>query len=335
MYTGNQFNERVKQIGFILLLLFLGCLIVDQLRYFISAFLGAFTLYMVLRRPHKRLAAKLKSVTWSTAILMTVTFVVLFVVGAGLFFLVYDKIGHFHPQTIINGVQNIHSTILEKFDFNIFSEDIIQKAISFVSNIIPGIISTTGNVLMNLIMMAFVLFFMLQRNDEFKASLENLFPVSEQSVDLMKKETNDMVVSNAIVIPLVMLGQGCLAALGYWITGAGDPILWGVITAFFGLVPVVGTGAIWVPLAINLLIGGNIWQAILLVAWGALVISSVDNLIRMIFMKKRANVHPLVTLLGIILGMNLFGFWGIIFGPFIISGFMMLLKIYKNEFLTA
>jgi len=143
-----------------------------------------------------------------------------------------------------------------------------------------------------------------------------------------------MVVSNAVGIPLIMIGQGLTAALGYWLFGAGDPIIWGILTGVFGLIPIIGTAGIWLPLSINLLLGGNIWQGIVLLIYGAGIIASIDNLFRMIFMKKYANVHPLITIFGIIVGMNLFGFWGIIFGPLILSGFLLLIKIYKDEFLS-
>jgi predicted PurR-regulated permease PerM len=105
-----------------------------------------------------------------------------------------------------------------------------------------------------------------------------------------------------------------------------------MMTGFFGLLPVVGTAGIWVPLSIELLVGGHIWQGIVLAIYGACIISSVDNCVRMIFLEKKANVHPLITLFGVIMGMNLFGFWGIIFGPLMISGLFLLCRIYAREF---
>jgi predicted PurR-regulated permease PerM len=125
-----------------------------------------------------------------------------------------------------------------------------------------------------------------------------------------------------------------VAALAYWFTGAGDPIVWGLLTGFFGLIPVIGTAGIWLPLAINLLIGDHVWQCVVLIIWGVCVVSTIDNVFRMVFLKKYANVHPLVALFGVILGVNLFGFWGIIFGPLVISGFLLLIKIFHKEFLT-
>lgn len=334
MYTGKQFNENIKQIGFILLILFLGCVIFDNLRYFFSSILGGFTLYMILRRPHQFMLKKGWGNTLTTSLLLIVTFLFLILALGSLLALIYSKLKQFHPQVIVDSLYNIHGSIMQRWGYNIFSEDIVQKALSAVGNVIPGIISATGNVVANVAMMIFVLFFMLQQSKAFEKGIEGILPISKESIQMLKTEVQNMVLSNAVGIPLIMLGQGVTAGVAYWFFNAGDPIVWGLLTGIFGLVPVIGTGGVWMPLAINLLIGGHIWQGIVLIIYGAFIISSVDNAVRMVFLKKKANVHPLVTLFGVILGMNLFGFWGIIFGPLLISGFMLLIKIYKKEFIA-
>lgn len=143
-----------------------------------------------------------------------------------------------------------------------------------------------------------------------------------------------MVISNAIGVPMIMLAQGSVAAFAYWFTGAGDPIIWGLLTSFFGLIPVVGTAAVWIPLSVNLLMGNHIWQGLALIVWGTCVVACIDNVVRIFFLNKYANVHPITALFGVIAGINLFGFWGIIFGPLVISGFLLLVKIFHYEFLT-
>lgn len=335
MYTGRLFNERVKQVGVLLLMLFLALLIIVEVKYFLSSILGSFTLYLILRTPHQKMLKKGWKNSWTTTILMIISFLIVVVIGGSIIGAIYDKLAYFRPQSVLDSIRHIHEVALQKWEFDIFSEDIMGKAIATIGNLVPTIISTTGNVIANLGMMAFLLFFMLYQSNEFEKGLENLVPLSTTSIALLKKETNNMVLSNAVGIPLIMLAQGVLAGVGYWLTGAGDPIIWGVVTGFFGLLPVVGTAGVWLPLSINLLIGGHVWQGIVLLIWGAVVVSGIDNLIRMVFLKKYANVHPLIALFGVILGINLFGFWGIIFGPLLLSGTLLLLKIYRKEFLSC
>ena len=333
MYEGKHFNENVKQIGFLLIIVFLACLIIGNLTYFISSILGGLTLYMVLRRPHRYLLKKGWNNTLSTIVLLLISAILLILLFGGLISVLYSKLKNFDPQTIVNGLLHIRNFVNEEWGYNILSEDVIQKSLSVLGSIVPNILSATGNVLANVIMMIFVLFFLLNESEAFEKKVEEFLPMSTESVKVLKNATYSTILGNAVGIPLIMLGQGFAAGLAYWLLNAGDPVIWGVLTGFFGLIPVIGTGGIWFPLAINMIVGGSIWQGIILIIYGVLVISYIDNVIRMVLLQKTANVHPLVTLFGIILGMRLFGFWGIIFGPLLISFFFLFAKIYKREFL--
>jgi len=335
MYTGKFFNERAKVIGFLLVLLALGCLIVYELRYFSSSLLGAFTLYIVLRKPHNYLLRKGWHNTLATVSLVVLTFLIIFIIGGGIAGVVYSKITDFNPQTILDNIRLFHDSTFEKWGYNIFPEDIVEKGVKWLGSALPGVLSATGNVIANVILMVFVLFFMLQDSRKFEQGITNFIPVSKENIRLLKKETYDMIISNAVGIPVIMLLQGVLSAFAYWFTGAGDPVIWGLLTAFAGLIPAVGTAVVWVPLAINLIIGGSIWQGVVLLIWGACIISLIDTGFRMVLLKKYANVHPMIPLFGVVLGINMLGFWGIIFGPLLLSGFLLLVKIFHSEFLTS
>ena len=333
MYTGRTFNERAKEIGFLLVLVSLACLIIYQLRYFMSSALGAFTLYMILRKPYRSLLAKGWNKTLSISVLLSLTFLVIVIIGGGITGVVYAKIRHFNPHSILESIKLVHDSLIQRLEYQFIPDDIVIQGVQWLGSILPSMLSATGNVIANVVLMIFVLLFMLQGSEKFEQGIESLLPFSNENIALLKKETNNMIISNAIGVPVIMMLQGSLAALAYWFTGAGDPIIWGLMTGFAGLIPAVGTGIIWLPLALNLLIGGNIWQSILLIVWGCCVISLVDNVFRMAFMKKFSNIHPLIPLFGVILGINMFGFWGIIFGPLVISVFLLLVKIFRCEFI--
>jgi predicted PurR-regulated permease PerM len=334
MHSGRQLNQVIKQVAFVIILVSVFILMVEKLNYFVSSFLGAFTIYMLLRKTHRKMLEKGWNRLLATIVLLTATILVLFVLGGIVFGAVFSELKGFQPQVVIDNVNSIHDNILEKTGYNIFSKNMVDEAIKSAGNFLPGIFSTAGSILTNGMMMIFLLFFMLQESRAMEIGIEDNLPLKKDSISMLKKEAQNMVVSNAIGIPVILIGQALTAGLSYWILGAGDPVVWGLLTGVFGLIPIIGTAGVWLPLSVNLLIGGFIWQGIVLIVYGALIISSVDNLIRMVFLKKYANVHPLVAIFGIILGMNLFGFWGIIFGPLVISGFMVLCKIYKKEFMT-
>ncbi len=334
MNSGKELNQIIKQVSFMILLVTILIVMITKLDYFLSSFLGAFTLYMLLRKTHRKMVEKGWKKTTTTITLLVATMLVIFVVGGAVFSAVYTEVKGFEPQIVIDNVNSIHDTVLEKTGYNIFSKDVVDGAINSLGNFLPNVFSTAGSILTNGMMMIFLLYFMFQDSRKIEKGIEDNLPLKKDSVNMLKRETQNMVVSNAIGIFVILIGQSIVAGLGYWVLGAGDPVVWGLLTGVLGLVPVIGTAGIWLPLAINLFIGGFIWQGVVLIAYGALVISSVDNVIRVVFLKKYADVHPLVAIFGIILGMNLFGFWGIIFGPLMISGFMVLCKVYKNEFLA-
>jgi predicted PurR-regulated permease PerM len=332
MYEGKLFNEKIRQIGFLLILTFLAGLIILELQYFAGALLGGFTLFILLRSPHRYLRSKGWTNSLATAFLMAAAFIFLVFMVGGLITLLYGKLKSFHPQFIMDGLHHIRGIIAERWGYDIFSQEVIQKTLTSAGNTIPGLISATGGVIANAVMLMFVLFFLLQQRVQFERGIEKFLPLSVTSIRLLKRSVHSMIITNAVGISLIMFGQAALAGLAYWVLDAGDPVIWGLMTGFFGLIPVVGTAGIWAPLSIELLIGGHIWQGIVLLIYGAGVVSSVDNVVRMVFLKKRANVHPLITLFGVILGINLFGFWGIIFGPLLLSGFFLLIRIYNREF---
>ena len=332
MYEGKHFNERIRQIGFLLVLIFLACLIIGELRFFASAMLGGFTIFMILRIPHIYLRKKGWSNGLTTVLLTFITLIFLFLLMGGLLSLLYSKIKTFGPNTVMTSLQDIRSIIIQRWHYDIFSATVIQKALSSIGNILPGLLSLTGNVVLNTVMMLFVLFFLLLQRTQFEQGLEAYIPLSPKSIGLLKSSVHSMVMMNAVGIPLILAAQAILSGLAYWILDAGDPVVWGLLTGLFGLVPIVGTTTIWLPLAIELLVEGHIWQGIVLLIYGVCVISIIDYGARMVFMKKKANIHPLITVFGVILGMKLFGFWGIIFGPLMVSGFFLLIQIYNTEF---
>lgn len=141
-----------------------------------------------------------------------------------------------------------------------------------------------------------------------------------------------MIRANAIGIPVLAIIQGVVATIGYWIFGVKDFALWGFLTGVFSMVPIVGSALIWAPLCIYLFAIDKTGKAIGLLLYAALLISNIDYVVRLTLLRKFMDVHPVITVFGVIVGLGLFGFWGVIFGPLLISYFVILIRIYMNEF---
>ena len=162
--------------------------------------------------------------------------------------------------------------------------------------------------------------------------LERFIPLKEENIDLLGNETKNIIKANAIGIPVLAIIQGIIATIGYWIFGVKDFGIWGFVTGVFSMVPIVGTAIVWLPLTLYFFsIGQNAYGWGLLI-YAVVLISNMDYVARLTILKKLLNVHPLITIFGIIIGLGLFGFWGLIFGPLLISYMIILVKIYINEF---
>jgi predicted PurR-regulated permease PerM len=110
--------------------------------------------------------------------------------------------------------------------------------------------------------------------------------------------------------------------------------MWFVATSLAAMLPVVGAALIYIPLSVMFFVEGHTGKGIFLMLWGALLVGLIDNVIRFLLNKKLGDIHPLITVFGVIIGIQLFGFIGLVFGPLLISMFILLLRIYSSEFLV-
>jgi predicted PurR-regulated permease PerM len=158
-------------------------------------------------------------------------------------------------------------------------------------------------------------------------------PLHDDNVDRLGKEVNNMVLSNAIGIPLIAFLQGVVGLIGYLIIGVNEPWFWFVVTCITAMLPVLGAALAYVPLAIIFFANNQTTQGVIMLIYGFGIIGLVDNIFRFTLARKIGNVHPLITVFGVIVGLKIFGFIGLIFGPLLISLFILLVRIYSSEFI--
>ncbi|MDD4637219.1 MAG: AI-2E family transporter [Bacteroidales bacterium] len=333
---GKNQNVLMQQVLFLLLLIGLASLFIRELSFFVSSFLGAITCNVLLKRPFNTMVNRWK---WPKSLSAITLMVGVSLVIAAILWLLFNqvviKLSEIENFQITEGFDVIRQKTKEITGYNIIPEDIITKTATTLTGIVTDVFNTTYRVVANLFMMFFLLYFMITADDSYKNLFTDFLPLSDENRKMLTDESFNMIYANSIGIPLMMTVQGCFAILGYFIFGVGDPFFWGILTGFFSIIPIVGTTVIWLPLSIYMMATDNAWMGIGLIAYGGLVITNVDNLFRFILMKKIADVHPLITVLGVIFGLSLFGFWGIIFGPSLLSVFLLLVKTYRSEYIDT
>ena len=152
---------------------------------------------------------------------------------------------------------------------------------------------------------------------------------------MLASETKRIVKANALGIPLISIIQGLTATLGYFIFGVNEWALWGFLTGVFAFFPVVGTMLVWVPLVIYTYVSGHTGMAVGLGLYSIIITGNVDYIARVTLLRRLGNVHPVITILGVIVGLGLFGFVGLIFGPLLENYVVVFFDIYMNEFINT
>ena len=331
----NLFNKRILQVLVLLLIILIAVLLIGQLYIFIPGLLGGITLYILGRSYYFKLIFKNKWKKGWTAIMFILFYLVIISLPIYLSVnLVTPKINQIlkNQDRIVQKLQNMAENISAKTGIKVLSPDNIKTVTQKISGLVPMLLSGTATTLANLLMMFFLLYFLLVGGRDMEKNLHKIIPLKPHNVDILAGETKMMIKANALGIPIICIVQGVFASLGYWIFGMDDWGLWGFITGVFAFFPLVGTMIVWVPIMLYLFSQGFTWPAIGLGIYSLLVTGNVDYVARISFMKKIGNVHPLITVLGVIVGLDLFGFIGLIFGPLLISYFLILVKIYINEF---
>lgn len=327
--------NKIRQILFISSLVALGIIIATEMFFMLGAFLGALTLYVLMRNAMIHLVVDYKwKPTLAALVLMLISMILLVLPVAWLTSVVVDKVSPVmdDPKMIDRSFEQINNYLLSHLNINIFS----SKNIAIVNEKLMGIAQSTlgGTVSMlgNLALMYFMLYFMLTQVNDMELWLRRNMPLKHSNVSIVMKEIKQVIFSNALGIPIVAVVQGLAGMLGYFIFGSTEYLLMGVLTGICSVIPVVGALIIWLPLSIYEMSQGRTWPGIGIVLWGVVVIGSVDNVARFMLQKKMSDTHPLITIFGVIIGVNLFGFLGVIFGPLLLSIFILLVKVYIDEF---
>lgn len=301
----------------------------------LGAFLGAITLYVIMRNWMLKLVVDYKWKKWLAALTLIISSVIILVIPlAWITSVAINKITPIiqNPTQITAILEQIHQYLISKFNIDILNAENIKKINGQVVPYIQTILGGTLNGIGNVFFMYLMLYFMLVEIVSLESWLRNHLPFKQVNSNKFISEFRNLVYSNALGIPIVAFIQGLTGLIGYWIFGVQEFVLMGLLTAICSVIPMVGSMIVYVPLAIYMLSMGQTWQGVAVALWGFIAVGSVDNIARFMLQKRMSNVHPLITLFGVFIGINLFGFLGIIFGPLLLSMFLMLVRIYIDEF---
>jgi len=329
-------KERYQRYSLVGLILGLGVLLFMEMRPFLGGILGAITIYVLLRNQMLYLTEKKGWRRSLAAFLLLGEATLVFLIPISLAaWAIVIKLQNFNLDTtlIVEWAQHAANFIESKTGYNVLNTDNLMSAASYLPKFGQGLMGSISSLSINIVALIFVLYFMLISCRSFEKYIYSILPFTRQNKKRVLREIFLLVKSNAIGIPLLAIIQGVIAFVGYIIFKVPEPLIFGFVTCVATVIPIVGTALVWAPLALYMAVSGDWVNAIGLIIYALLVISNIDNLIRFMLQKQLADTHPLITILGVIIGLSLFGFMGIIFGPILISVFLLCVNIFKEQYL--
>lgn len=331
-------RQKYWRYSLFVLILGLGVTIFIELLPFLGGLLGAVTIYVLLRRQMWLLTERRGWRRSMAATLLVGEAVLFFLVPISL--IVWMVVARFQdvtldPQSLMAPLKHIALLVREKTGYDVWKESNLSSAMSYIPEMGQWLLRRIVSFGVNIVVLLFVLYFMLIGGLRMEAYCRELLPFNRALSRSVMREIHMIVRSNAIGIPLLAVVQGVVAYIGYLAFGVQAPLFWGVLTCFATVIPIVGTALIWLPLVFFMMMYGAWGPAVGLMLYGGLVITHVDNVVRFVMQKKMADTHPLVTIFGVIIGLELFGFMGVIFGPLLLAMFIFCVNIFKRKYLDC
>ena len=207
----------------------------------------------------------------------------------------------------------------------------VQQVSDEVAKGVPGALRRTIDIAITALVTLFLLFYFIRDKYRILRVLEQLVPLSPTENEQVRNNIRDTLGAVVFGTLAVAVVQGTLGGLMFWWLGLPSPILWGAVMAILAILPLFGAALIWVPAAAFLAIDGDWNKALLLTAWGTLVVGLIDNLLYPLLVKNRLRIHTVPVFISVLGGVFAFGATGFVLGPLVLAVAMALIGIWRRR----
>ncbi|GAB3317356.1 AI-2E family transporter [Hymenobacter humi] len=330
----NIYTPHQRHVLLIATLLGLAGLAVFGLASYLGAFLAAGILFVAFRPWWVALAHHRK---WNrrlvTVFILLVTVVVLVIPFYALSSLLIDRVIAFarQPDRILDVIHRLERATGYQITEQQNVRQLLQQGAVQVSRWVPTLAGSALNFLVIVGLMLFSMYYMFMQEDSFLRGLHRYLPFRNETLQELGESLKNNVNANVLGQVLVAMVQAILTGLTLWIFKVPDPLFWTVVAFFMAFLPVLGTPLVWGPAALYQFSQGANTQGIGILVVGFVIIINVDNLLRILLAKRMGDIHPVVTLVGLVMGVEIFGIIGLVVGPLIVSYFLVLMKVFRRE----
>ena len=315
-----------------LLILALGVAILLALAPFLSGLLGAAVLYVIFIPMYRRLGRVMPS-GLASAITLIVAIIVIALPLAWLIGVLVDRVPD-AMRSLQSGVLLDRLSQVRIGNVNLGAEiaEASGTLVQWVSAQALGVVGGAASASLNLVIAFFGLYYMLHSGDALWTGFHGYVPFSSGTADALRLHFYSVTQATLLGTFATAIAQGVLIGLAFLLVGLPDPLVWGSMAAFASILPVLGTGLVWMPAVLVLFFQQRYGAMVVMLIVGWLLASNIDNLIRPRVYKRVSNIHPMVTLVGAFAGIRYFGLPGLLLGPLAIAYFFELLRFYQLEY---
>ena len=210
-------------------------------------------------------------------------------------------------------------------------QDLFNRMALSVAKATSDFVVSIPNRILQFFVMIFLMFYLFKEGPWIIERIEENIPLKESHKKYITKKFSSVVYASLYGLVLTAFIQAGVGALGLWIFGVPSPILWGLVMFILAMIPFIGSALVWFPAALFKIFSGDTFNGFGLLLYGLLIVSTIDNVIRPKIIGAKGKIHPILALLGVLGGLRVFGFLGIIIGPLILAILNVFLDIYILE----
>jgi predicted PurR-regulated permease PerM len=227
-------------------------------------------------------------------------------------------LGRYVDVTRLGSEQLVHDSV------KVLTESLAGRTLGMVG----GVIGTVFQIFF----VIFTMYYLFRDADKIVQAIGDFLPLEKPRCEAMFSRIQEIISASVYGVVTIAAIQGTLGGLAFWILGVPSPVLWAVLMTFVCMIPMVGSWLVWVPAAIYLLATGHWAKAIVLVLWGALAVSTIDNILRPKLVGRQTKLHELLVFFSVLGGLKVFGMLGIILGPVVLAITLALVEALRmNE----
>jgi predicted PurR-regulated permease PerM len=273
----------------------------------------------------------------SSAISIAITLLLMVLPAVYLISELAQQVSGAYTSFDVQKIERITNYVTRVTGYQVQFPDLLKSALEQLRKltlaVAPNILGSIGELLLGLFIMFFVMFYGFREGETFVARIRQLLPLEPSLKDSLFYELRT--ITQAVLYGQVMTAvvQGTLGAVGLLIFGVPNWLFWGAIMIVTAFIPLVGTPVVWVPAALSLILDGATARGVGLLIYGGTLVMNIDNFLRPRLMAGRTKVHPVLILIGVLGGLRVVGFVGLLVGPLILALLVAFTKFYEHAYM--